>query len=203
MPTDGAGELERGPNHLADTALISRLASGDERAFETLVHTYTLSLVQFALGYVHAHDAAEEIVEDVFIRVWELRASWQPKSTVRAYLFAAVRNRAFDWLKHVAADQRLRDRWQQEVDADAIHREARQEGDTADDSEALLSLRAALEALTERQREVLRLRYEERLSYREVAAVLGISESAVDRLLSRAVQALRRAVRGGGWGNSG
>ena len=191
------GTDERAPSSapLDEATLVSRIAAGDERAFEHLVRTYTVVLVHFAAGYIRDPDAAEEIVEDVFFRIWELREGWHPKSSLRAYLFTAVRNRALDWLKHVAAEERGHDRWRREIANDPAVSVAWQESDHREEPDALLALQQALAMLTDRQREALRLRYEERLSYREVASVMEISESAVDRLLSRAVQALRRVAR--------
>ena len=87
-----------------DSAQSASLVGGprlsDEREFETLFLEHYSSLCEFVDSYVHAPDVAEEIVQAVFLRLWESRDSWEPRSGARAYLFAACRNQSLDYLRH-------------------------------------------------------------------------------------------------------
>ena len=84
----------------AEREWVARVRLADESAFESLFHTYYARLCDFVESYVHSPDVAEELVQAVFLRIWEHRATWEPTTGVRAYLFAACRNHALGALKH-------------------------------------------------------------------------------------------------------
>src|SRR5260370_41111665 len=79
---------------------VARVRLGDERAVESLFEAYYPALCDFVRSYLGSPDSAEDVVQTVFLRIWEHRATWEPTSGVRAYLFAACRNRALGALKH-------------------------------------------------------------------------------------------------------
>ena len=80
--------------------LAARIRLGDEDAFAALFLEHYTDLCQFVDSYVRAPDIAEEIVQAVFLRIWEHRGSWDPRGSPRAYLFASCRNQAVDALRH-------------------------------------------------------------------------------------------------------
>jgi RNA polymerase sigma factor (sigma-70 family) len=173
----------------AEWALVQRLRTGDPAALETLVAQYFAPLAQFANHFTHSADAAEDIAQSVLTKVWERREQWMPRMGVRAYLFAAVRNAALNLRKHDAVIARHHASILAEQPASVDPEGA----DTA--AELRRQFRSAFAELTERQRTTLRLRYEQRLSTREIGAILGITPRAVERLLARAVIVLRDAMR--------
>jgi hypothetical protein len=83
-----------------ESALLERIRSGDEAAFEHLFRSYYQPLCDFAMSYVRSRETAEELVQTVFLRLWEKRESLRPATGVAAYLFAACRNGSLDHLKH-------------------------------------------------------------------------------------------------------
>jgi len=186
----GENELQQGHDDSTPTAhpdfpLVYAIRAGDPRALETLVHQYFRPLTLFAAHIVGTHDAAEDIAQAVLYRVWERRHDWTPRAGIRAYLFAAARNAAFDARKHA----RVRTRHHTRLIAD--FGESDQSADVDDTVRLRRQFRAVFAALTERQRTALRLRYEQQLSAREIAIVLGVSIRAVERLLARAIDILR------------
>ncbi|MGH7718767.1 MAG: sigma factor, partial [Gemmatimonadaceae bacterium] len=80
----------------------------DTRAFESLFRAHHGRLCAFAYRYVLDRDAAEDVVEDVFLALWSQRERWEKAENAEAYLYAAVRNRAFNHVKH----RRVEERWQ-------------------------------------------------------------------------------------------
>ena len=171
-----------------------RPAASDEQAFESLFHAHYASLCSFVLSYVRAPDVAEEVVQTVFLRIWERRGTWPPAEEMRAYLFAACRNQAIGILKH--------DR----VVAHTAARVTRErlligtgDGPPSPDAELRASeigvaLRAAIQALPERRRMVVVLRWEHQMSYTEIATVLAISPKTAEVQMSRALASLRKQL---------
>ena len=82
----------RGPE--ADRAWVAATAAGDEAAFEALFHAYHAPLCAFFYRYVGTRDLAEEIVQEVFLFVWERRQTWEVRTSVKNYLFTATENTA-------------------------------------------------------------------------------------------------------------
>lgn len=172
-------------NMLADEEYIAGVQRGDEAVFTALVRAYLPPLTRFAFGFVGVEDTAHDIVQDVFARVWQLGVDWKPTGEVAPYLFTAVRHRAFDVLKAGRASQRMQDTLRAEVDS------TMEQTDPYVDITLLARVRREVRSLTERQQEALRLRYEQGQTMPQVAAVLGIDLSAAEKLIARALGALR------------
>ena len=173
--------------------LTARTRSGDEDAFEQLFLGHYASLCQFVDSYVHAPDIAEEIVQGVFLRVWEHHRAWDPRGNPRAYLFASCRNQALDWIRHeriVAQSIGQSDdllgvgHWSKPVLADA----------ELEAAELAEQLRVVVAELPERRRLVVILRWQHQLSNPEIAQILGISVKGVEMQFSRALADLRRRL---------
>src|SRR5205823_12422573 len=80
----------------AERAWADRIRGGDRTAFEALYRKYWQPLYAFAFRYVRSKEDAEEVVQDVFFRIWRGRADWVPAGAVRNYVYCAVRNAARD-----------------------------------------------------------------------------------------------------------
>lgn len=172
------------------TDLARRIRDGDAAALETLFHEHYAALCRFASRILHDRAGAEDLVQDVFASIWAGRMRLDVRGSLRPYLFAAVRNRALNLRKHQLVE---RD-WEFDEalpDVRALHRAPPRPDDLLDDDERRNRLRAAIEALPERCRLVMQLRWEEQLSHAEIADVLGISVKGVERQLSRGLQFLR------------
>jgi RNA polymerase sigma-70 factor, ECF subfamily len=150
-------------------------------------------LCSFAYPYVRDAAAAEDIVQDVFATLWAARGTMDIKTSVRAYLYAAVRNRALNMRKHhaVAAEW---ERDETDDDVRALHPTPMQPDELLDRAQLESQLHAALESLPERCRLVMRLRWQEQLSYAEIAEAMGISVKGVEKQLARGLQALRNRL---------
>jgi len=200
-PDDATGMASRVPaspsaeplrEGLTDTEWLARLRAGDAATFDGIVVQNFDRLANFASGIVRDVALSEDIVQDVFSHLWTHRATLAIGS-LSAYLFRAVRNRALNATKRTALHRRL-----ETPIRDVIL--SGMEEPRAEDEEAdarLAAVRAGLDALPERRRTALRLRYEHELDYPAIADVLGISTNAAQQLVFHALRALRKVVRPG------
>jgi len=172
--------------------LDDRIQRGDPVAFEALFRAYYEPLVRFAVRYAQSIAVAEELVQDVFARVWLDRTEWPAPRNRKAYLFTAVRNRALN----AGRRQQLETDWVDAEIADADSAGNPSEAETvplAQNPHALAHLDRAVASLPERCRLVMHLRWREGMSYAEIATVMGISSKGVENQLARGLRALRRA----------
>ena len=171
-----------------ERTLIARVRSGDAAAFAEVVTRYLDGATRFAFHTVGSHDAAEDVVQAVFVQIWERRETLDVERPFKPYLFRAVRNRALDEQKAAAVRERYRAHVRDDVDAGSAS------GATPNPEGTILTViavQAALCQLSERRQAALRLRLEEQMTYLEIADVLELSPEAAKRMLSRAVAELR------------
>jgi RNA polymerase sigma-70 factor (ECF subfamily) len=171
----------------ADEArLIAHLRSGDAAAFERVYRSYVVALCQLAYSYVRSRDAAEDIVQELFTRLWANRHDFQPEHGLRGYLFGAVRNRALNALRDDATASRA---------SATLSCSAPAVSDAADAELMASDLEAAIQSTVEgmppRCREVFLLLRTQALSYAEVAVILGIAPKTVEVHMGRALAILR------------
>ena len=181
-----------------DGDLGARIRAGEEGAFETLFRTHAGNLCRLAYHYLESTALAEEVVQDVLLRVWERRATLPVRESLRAYLHAAVRNRALDAVKAARSAARTHTVGRTSDDQPAIGmgEPARSPLEDVERHELAAALRRALARLPERCRLVFTLRWESHLSYAEIAELLHISVKAVERHRERGLERLARSLRG-------
>src|SRR5688572_2851421 len=183
----------------ADSELISRIKGGDETALSELLRAYGVRLLKVAAPIAGSDDLAQDVVQDVFIKLWDNRSTLDIRTSVAAYLYRAVRNCALDVRKHERVQQRLEER----VYADSggaepavlnDHEASLQQGDIS------RAIESALASLPERMREVFLLRADHGLSSAEVAQTLGIATASVHVQMYRATKLLAQKLAL--WGKS-
>lgn len=179
-------QLERG--------WLAQLLAGDERGFEQIFRAYAISLCAFANSYVESRDEAEELVQDLFFRLWEHRLTTAMPRGLRPYLYAAVRNRALNVLRQRRLERSLRERLvrDQAVKAGADESPAPEGALAAKDLAEALD--RAVAELPPRCREVFALLRHRHLSYAETAELLAISPKTVEIHMSRALAILRERL---------
>jgi RNA polymerase sigma-70 factor (ECF subfamily) len=175
----------------ADEELVARIRAGDAAAFEALYRAHVVPLTAFIRGYVVSREIAEELVQDVLCRIWEQRATWRVKDTVRTYLYAAARNHALNHLRHNSVGAR----WSREAGVGLAASGMGQRAERPDASVGRAELREAigrgLAALPARMRQACVLRWQHQLGLAEIAEVMGISVKGAEMALMRGTRALR------------
>ena len=168
-----------------ERAWVDRIQTGDTHAFEALYRRYWERLYAFAFRYLRSKEDSEEIVQEVFFRIWRGRAHWVPAGAVRNYLYLAVRNSARDRLERAAVARRRRTS-QREPAA-----EVQPDLEAAD---LVAAVERALTELPAKRAEVCKLRLVAELSYAQIAQRLGISEKTVETQLARGLKFLRERL---------
>ena len=179
----------------AERAWADRIRGGDRTAFEALYRKYWQPLYAFAFRYVRSKEDAEEVVQDVFFRIWRGRADWVPAGAVRNYVYCAVRNAARDRMERVAVARRWGGRGEhvgQGATAAAAAIQSELEA-----AELVAAVQRALDELPSKRSAVCKLRLIDELSYAQIADRLGIREKTVETQLARGLKFLRDRIRPG------
>ena len=176
-----------------DAELLARVGRGEPRAVREMVERKLGRLLSLAERLLGRRSEAEEVAQEVFVRLWKQAPTWQPgRARIDTWLHRVALNLCYD---------RLRRRRDEAAD-DAVA-EAEAEADPAGAPDALLEARQrgrrvarALAELPQRQREALVLQYYQQLSNSEAAELMGIGIEALESLLVRARRSLRERLGG-------
>ena len=169
-----------------DRSLLERIRRGDTAGAEELFERYAPALLRFAARMLCDRESAEEVTQEVFVKVISRAHQYDGRAEVSSWLFAIAAN--------ACRDRRRRDRRAPVVPLDAIaDLPARSEGVESRlvGRERRDAVRRALDSLSEEQREALVLARYHGLPYAEIARVLGISVGAVKTRIFRAVENLK------------
>ena len=180
-----------------DVALMGRIGAGDHAAFRTLVERHQDAVVGTVAKMLGNSADAEDIAQQVFLRIWRHAKNYRPDAKFTTYLFTIARNLVFN-------ESRRRSRRKEvstEEREETSHLEVEASPDRQPDSELLQAelqraVDAAIAALPEAQRMAVVLRRYEQMPYEEIAVVLKLSLPAVKSLLFRARAALRESLSG-------
>ena len=171
--------------------LLEAARQGDGVAFAALIHEFEGPTYQFVLRLVRRPAVAEDVSQDVFIRLWRHLHDIESAEMLPGWLRRVAANAVIDhWRKEEARERRM-----QELREHPIARHVVRPSTRMESNEALGAVQAALDALPAKLRSVLLLRTLEGLSYEEVAEVLGVSVHAVRSRLFRARQELLETLK--------
>ena len=165
---------------------MARVAGGDERAFRQLSRRHLPAMLGLARRILGNAADAEDVAQEAFMRVWTHAPRWQPLAQFRTWLTRVVIN--------LCLDRKRRAPWVELETAGDIVDPAPGAGEKAEKDERERMLAAAIEKLPIRQRSAIVLTYGDGMSNAQVAEILDTSVSAVETLLVRAKQNLRRAL---------
>lgn len=171
------------------------IATSDARAtrleeFERLFRENYEALCRFAFRFLRNAAGAEDVVQEAFSNLWTAGEHVVIRTSARAYLYAAVRNKSLNLCKHAAVVAA----WERDAarEAEDIHPATADEG--RDLPYLSTRLAEAFAALPPRQAEAMRLRWHEDMTHAEIADALGISVKGVEKHLARGLAALRSAL---------
>lgn len=170
---------------LNDKRLIDRLQNRDEAAFEEVFKANFKGLHAYAFTLLKDDIAAEEMVQNVFFKLWERSASITISGPVTAYLYRAVHNESLNHLKH------LKVRSEHQLFVSHRMKESDHAGKRVDLKQLEERLHKALNELPEQCRTIFQMSRFEELRYREIAARLEISVKTVENQMGKALKLLR------------
>ena len=166
--------------------LVKELKNGNEKAFKKLFDTYRNDLYKFSLSMVGSKNYAEEIVQDVFMKIWIKRELLNLEMSFKSYLFTITRNKTIKFLKKAADNKKLREeifykRQKFVYSTDIYLRESELEN----------LKKEALNKLSPKRRIIFEMSRNEGKTYADIALELGISISTVRNQMSKALETLR------------
>ena len=170
----------------SDEALMARVACGDELAYRQLSRRHLPAMLGLARRILGNAADAEDVAQEAMLRVWTHAPRWQPLAAFRTWLTRVVVN--------LCLDRKRRAQWVGLEAAGEIVDPAPGAGDKAEHDEREQLLAVAIAELPARQRTAIVLSYSEGMSNAQVADILGTSVSAVETLLVRGKQNLRRTL---------
>jgi RNA polymerase sigma-70 factor, ECF subfamily len=180
----------------SDLELMLRVTRGDEDSFGVLLNRHRGPLLSYFVRMVHDQGLAEDLAQEVFLRVYQARERYQPEARFTTWLYRIATNLALNAIRDRRADPVVPET-AIETDPDATSpleraadsRPTVEEQMTESDRQRLI--REAIEALPEKQRAAVILHKYQDVEYRQIASILKVSESAVKSLLFRAYESLR------------
>ena len=170
-----------------DAALLARLRSGDERALEAVFRMHYPGMCSVVRRIVFAPDVAEELVQDVFFKLWSKREQLAEIDALKTYLYRAARNTALNHLRRQKLEHAFEER--ELVKGEPITQD--NQSDSAATSEVERAVRVAIGRLPERCREIFLMSRDGGLTYGQIATELGISIKTVETQMGRALKSLR------------
>jgi RNA polymerase sigma-70 factor (family 1) len=173
-----------------DQEVFSAMQSGEIPAFEMLFKTFYQPLCRYATSFLKDPDDAEEIVQAAFIGFWEKRETISIDTSVKSYLYRAVRNSCLNELKHEQVKQRyiagetvMGEKLSESADHLAIHVELEDK------------IKAAIQRLPEQCRLIFTMSRFEELKYQEIADQLNLSVKTVENQMGKALKIMRAQLK--------
>jgi RNA polymerase sigma-70 factor (ECF subfamily) len=176
---------------LDDLLLVKRIKDNDIEAFEKLFRLYYAPLCRYADSFVNDMQASEEVVQDLFYVVWKERAQLSIGISVKSYLYRAVQNRAFHYLKHVQVKEAFQETMRDyDLETDSATPETELEY-----KELEKQLLVTLQRLPERQRRVFCMNRFDGKTYNEIAPELSVSIKTVEADMTKVLSILRKELK--------
>jgi RNA polymerase sigma-70 factor, ECF subfamily len=170
--------------------LLENIKNNDKASFSVIFTRYYKDLVTFSFGMVRNLSTAEEIVQDVFIKLWENRASLVIDRSLKSYLLKSVQNHSLNCLQHLKIQSRF--------DAYAKEHQMLSNNETENyilHSELEHNLQQALDKIPAELSQAFRMNRFGNLSYPEIAQKLGVSTRTIEVRISKALNLLRTELR--------
>jgi len=171
-----------------ESEIIRRIREGDIRQFETLFRSSYVSLVKYAGTIIKDRDTAEEIVQDLFFRLWQDREKLKMESSLNGYLFRAIHNRCLHHIEHLKVVEK-HEREMSYIPSGVSENPA----DVLQYKELQIKIAEVLESLPERCGQIFCMNRFEGLKYSEIAEKLSVSVKTVEANMGKALKEFRKA----------
>jgi RNA polymerase sigma-70 factor (ECF subfamily) len=172
---------------LNELAHIEGLRQGSQASFEVIYKQYFNALYRYSFSILNDPHLAEEMVQNVFLKIWEKKGELVVQSSLKAYLYRAVHNASMNRIKH--------EKVKQQYESHTTHAmktvKSQNPAQLSQYKQLQVALQSALEELPEQCRTVFQLSRFDELKYREIAVELNISEKTVENHMSKALKLLR------------
>ncbi len=176
--------------YLRDSDLVERMRDGDKEAFEAIFDRYYDLLHTFAKQILKDSFAAEDIIQNVFIKVWIRKERINSKLSLRSYLLVATRNELFDYmrLRYNLLRSDINDGLLDVADTDP------DAGEYLLHRERAGFIDAAMRSMPDKRREIFSMRYDRNMTNAEIARALNLSIRTVEKHVDLAIKQIRRTI---------
>ena len=178
-------KLENRGQH-SDRLLVQELIAGNEKAFHSLFETHQNDVFTYSRSFLKSDVYADEIVQEVFMKVWLKRETLNSSLSFKAYLMTITKNMTLNFLKKATYDEKLREEvyYGRPEFSNPIYDEIREK-------ELEVIKQEALELLPPKRRLIFELARNEGMSYEDISQALGISRNTVKSQMRKALETLR------------
>ena len=177
--------------------LVRKLRDGDSSAFDLLFEQYSSKLFYFVNKYLNVKEESEEIVQDVFLKIWKNKREIRNEEAFKSYLYKIALNSIRNYFNKKQIQEKHKQLIAQEYLAESFSNT-----DELDYETVIKRVDQLIEQLPEKRKEIFLLSRKEGFDISEIAIYLGISESTVKNQISSAIAFLRREVKKGELSNS-
>lgn len=171
---------------IPDSDILLAIRQGNERVYETVFRKYYQTLCNYANGILKDMDDAEEVVQSIFLKLWEQRESTEINVSLKSYLYRAVHNTCLNRLKHL----KIQDTYRQYV-GKYLEDTFDSATDVMNKNELENRISEALEKLPEQCRVIFKMSRFEELKYQEIADKLGLSIKTIENQIGKALKIMR------------
>jgi RNA polymerase sigma-70 factor (ECF subfamily) len=172
-----------------DLALFQRIKQDDFQAYEVVFRKYYQELYRFAYNYLREQEPSEEMAQEVFMYIWEKRAQIEIKTTLKTYLYSAIKNKCLNYIKFEIPRRH-------ELEESHLHLMVTTQPEKNDDDERLkYFINKAIEQLPNKCRQIFILSRNAGLTYEEIAEDMEISVKTVAKQMSIALKKLRESLK--------
>lgn len=169
-----------------ESELVERIKNGDERAFKEIFYRYKDKLFSYCCRFTKSETMAEEIVQDVLLKIWTTRERLNPELSFSNYLYTITRNYSLNFLKKAASDAALRNRLFYHFDETRCEPE-----ETLIYNDLNRIAQKAIALLPPRRRQIYEMSRDNSLNYEDIANQLGVSKNTVRNQLVQARKFIR------------
>jgi RNA polymerase sigma-70 factor (ECF subfamily) len=177
-----------------DAQLMLRVKAGDDASFAALLERYRAPVIHFIYRMVQNQHIAEELAQDVFLRVYRARKGYEPNAKFTTWLFRIATHIALNAIRDGRSERGVESLDDQDAQTSELADRRRTIEQAMLEDARLAEVRRAVQALPAKQRAAVLMHKYQELDYAQIARALGCSESAVKSLLFRAYETLRRRL---------
>jgi len=169
-----------------EAQLFEQLKAGDVDAYKEIYRRYHAQLYNYVRRFVKVPELAEDVLHDVFIKLWEIREQLNPQLPVVAYIYRITRNHVFKLIKKISVETELRSRVISIIDSNYVEPESEMQW-----LEYAHLLEGAIDQLSPQCKKVFKLCRQEGKTYEETAQELGISKHTVKEHMMNAMKSIK------------
>lgn len=170
-----------------NSAWTKSLHQGDAKAFRQIFDHFYPRLLKYCEHIFHSQAEAEEVVQDIMVKLWQIRGQVDASQLLDSFLFTLARNKAYDRLRKIAADKKLREGLWYQMQTQTANTES---SVVWKDYQSITE--QAVTILPPQQQKIFRMSREEGLTHDEIATRLQLSPKTVNNHLTLALQSLRK-----------